>query len=138
MNPDGVLDTSTLILSERLSPEDLPTYPTITTVTLAELALGPEAASDPSERATRLARLERAEAGFEPLVFGMAAAKAYAAVSLSMRRAGRKPAARAFDALIAATALANGLPLYTCNPRDFQDIDGLTVEAVPHPDRGYE
>jgi predicted nucleic acid-binding protein len=31
-------------------------------------------------------------------------------------------------------ALANELPLYTVNPADFQDIDGLTVRSVPHPD----
>lgn len=135
MIPDGILDTSTLILAERLSPDDLPAYPTITAVTLAELAAGPLAATDPAEKATRLARLERAAAEFEPLVFGVAAARAYGAVADSMRRAGRTPAARAFDALIAATAIANDLPLYTCNPRDFQGIGGLTVTAIAHPDQ---
>ena len=135
MTSDGVLDTNTLILTERLSPADLPASPAITAVTLAELAAGPSATTDPAEKATREARLQRAEAAFEPLIFGTAAAKAYGAVAASMRRAGRKPAARAFDALIAATAIANNLPLYTCNPGDFQGIDGLTVAAVPHPDR---
>ncbi len=52
-----------------------------------------------------------------------------------MRRSGRKTSARAFDAMIAATALANGLPVYTCNPRDFEGIDGLRVEGIPHPDK---
>ena len=135
MIPDGILDTSALILAERLSPDDLPAYPTITAVTLAELSAGPLATTDPTEKATRLARLERAAAGFEPLAFGSAAATSYGAVADSMRRAGRKPAARAFDALIAATALANNLPLYTCNPSDFQGIDGLTVTAIAHPDQ---
>ncbi|MDQ6837905.1 MAG: type II toxin-antitoxin system VapC family toxin [Actinomycetota bacterium] len=135
MIADGILDTNTLILSERLSAADLPDYPTITTVTLAELAAGPHTATNPAEKATRLERLQRAEEGFEPLVFGPAAAKAFGAVAASMRRAGRKPAARAFDALIAASAIANNLPLYTCNPSDFQGIDGLTVTAVPHPDQ---
>ena len=36
--------------------------------------------------------------------------------------------------MIAAIALANGLPLFTCNPRDFAGIDGLDVEAVAVPD----
>lgn len=135
MIPDGVLDTSTLILAQRLSPDDLPAYPTITAVTLAELAAGPLAATEPAEKATRLARLERVAAEFEPLVFGIAAARAYGAVADSMRRSGPTPKARAFDALIAATALANNLPLYTCNPRAFQGIDGLTVTAIPHPDQ---
>ncbi|MCA1671874.1 MAG: type II toxin-antitoxin system VapC family toxin, partial [Actinobacteria bacterium] len=70
MIPDGILDTSTLILAERLSPVDLPAYPTITAVTLAELAAGPLAATDPAEKATRLARFERAATEFEPLAFG--------------------------------------------------------------------
>jgi len=79
----------------------------------------------PGERATRLAA-RKGGGRFEPLVFGTAAARAYGAVAASVRRAGAKPAARAFDALIAATALANDLPLYTCNQR-FRGIDGLTV-----------
>ena len=53
-------------------------------------------------------------------------------VAASLRRAGRKPAARAYDAMIAAIALANGLPVHTCNPDDFAGIDGLTVIAVPY------
>ena len=36
--------------------------------------------------------------------------------------------------MIAATALANGLAVHTCNPADFAHIDGLQVVAVPHPD----
>lgn len=52
-----------------------------------------------------------------------------------MRSAGRKRATRAYDALIAATAIANGLPLYTCNPEDFDAIPTLDVRPVPHPDR---
>jgi hypothetical protein len=50
-----------------------------------------------------------------------------------MRRAGRKTSARTYDALIAATALANGLPLYTANPGDFAGIDGLEVVEVTFP-----
>jgi hypothetical protein len=55
-------------------------------------------------------------------------------VAASLRQAGRKPAARAYDALIAATALANDLPVYTCNPTDFAGIDDLQVVPVPVPD----
>jgi tRNA(fMet)-specific endonuclease VapC len=40
----------------------------------------------------------------------------------------------AYDAMIAAIAVANELPLFTCNPVDFAGIEGLTVVAVAHPE----
>jgi tRNA(fMet)-specific endonuclease VapC len=130
----GVLDTATLILLDRLDAADLPAQPRMTAISLAELSVGPLATDDPAERAARQIRLQEVEASFDPLPFDAAAARAFGRVSASLRSAGRKPAARAFDALIAATALSNGLELYTCNPRDFEGIDGLTLVAVPHPD----
>ncbi len=130
----GVLDTSTLILIDRLDPEALPAEPVITAVTPAELSVGPLVAATDGERAARQLRLQQTEAAFEPLPFDAQAARSFGAVAASLRRSGRKTSARAFDAMIAATALANGLPVYTCNPRDFEGIDGLRVEAMPHPD----
>ncbi|HSV39866.1 MAG TPA: type II toxin-antitoxin system VapC family toxin [Nocardioidaceae bacterium] len=129
----GVLDTSTLILLGRLNPEDLPDEPMITAITLAELSVGPLVTDDESERARRQAHLQQAEADFEPLEFDSMAAREFGQVAASLRRSGRKTSARAYDALIAATALANGLPVYTCNPGDFAGIDGLDVKAVPLP-----
>ena len=35
--------------------------------------------------------------------------------------------------MIAATALANGLTLFTCNADDFAAIDDLEVSIVPAP-----
>lgn len=133
-DPVGVLDTNTLILVDRLDPEDLPAEPVITAVTLAELSVGPLVAADDAERAARQARLQQTEAAFEPLPLDAAAARAFGGVAASLRRSGRKTAARAFDAMIAATALANDLPVYTCNARDFDGIDGLRVVPVSHPD----
>jgi len=130
----GVLDTSTLVLIDRLDPEALPAEPVITAVTLAELSVCPLVASDEEERVARQLRLQQAEASFEPLAFDAQAARLFGGVAASLRRSGRKTKSRAFDALIAATAIANDLPLYTCNPRDFEGIDGLRVEGVPHPD----
>ena len=52
---------------------------------------------------------------------------------ITITRSGRKPAARGFDSMIAAIAIANGIPVHTCNPGDFEGIDGLTVVAVPVP-----
>ena len=131
----GLLDTSTLILLPRLEdPAALPEEPLISAITLAELSVGPLVAPTETERAARLAHLQQAEADFDPLPFDAAAARAFGQVAASMRRAGRKRSARAYDAMIAAIALANGLPLYTCNPGDFAGIDGLKVVAVIHPD----
>lgn len=130
----GVLDTSTVILLDRVDPRELPAEPVITAVTLAELSVGPLVTDDEHERALRQARLQRVEATFEPLPFDTAAARAFGSVAASLRRSGRTTAARALDAMIAAVAIANGLPVYTCNPQDFAGIEGLRVEAVRHPD----
>ncbi|MDQ3739034.1 MAG: type II toxin-antitoxin system VapC family toxin [Actinomycetota bacterium] len=131
----GLLDTSTLILLGRIEdPTTLPDEPLISVVTLAELSVGPLVAASDDERAARQAHLQQAEADFVPLVFDAAAARRFGQVAASLRRAGCKASARAYDAMIAATALSHGLPVHTCNPDDFSGIDDLTVVAVPHPD----
>jgi len=130
----GVVDTSTLVLIDRLDPELLPAEPIITAVTLAELSVGPLVTSDEEERVARQLRVQQAEACFEPLAFDAQAARSFGGVAASLRRSGRKTRSRAFDALIAAIAIANDLPVYTCNPCDFEGIDGLRVEGIPHPD----
>jgi hypothetical protein len=133
----GVLDTSTLILLSKVEdPALLPEEPLITAVTLAELSVGPLVATTEEERAARQAHLQQAEADFDPLAFDARAARSFGRVAASLRRAGRKAKARSYDAMIAATALANELPLYTCNPDDFAGIEGLDVVAVPVPELG--
>ncbi len=128
----GILDTSAVIaLPDLASPDVLPHSPVITTVTLAELSVGPLVAVDDDERARRQRVLQQAEADFVPLSFDAAAARAFGRVAADLRRAGRKPAARSYDAMIAAVALSRGLPLYTANPRDFNGIADLTVVAMP-------
>ncbi|HUK71015.1 MAG TPA: type II toxin-antitoxin system VapC family toxin [Streptosporangiaceae bacterium] len=130
----GILDTSTVIAMRQITdPAALPAEPLITTVTLAELSAGPLVARDDQERAARQAHLQQAEADFDPLPFDRAAARAFGWVAASLRKSGRKATARAYDALIAATALANGLPVYTCNAADFEGIDGLDVVPVALP-----
>jgi len=59
-------------------------------------------------------------------------ARAYGRVYAAAANAGRKARGRrAVDLFIAATALANDLPLYTRNPADFAAFEGLvTVVAV--------
>jgi len=132
-HPVGVIDTNVIVLLGRLSTEHLPAEPVITAVTLAELSVGPLVATDERERSARQAHLQQAEADFDPLPFDAGAARAFGQVAASLRRAGRKTAARAYDAMIAATAIAHDLPLYTCNPADFAGIEGLEVIAVLDP-----
>lgn len=132
----GVLDTSTLILLGRIDdPDALPSEPVISAITLAELSVGPLVATSDVERAARQAHVQQAEAAFDPLPFDAAAARSFGRVAASLRGAGRTSSARTYDAMIAAVCLANDLPIHTCNPGDFEGIDGLEVLAVPHPDR---
>ncbi len=123
-----------ILLSRLQDPDALPAQPFISAITLAELSVGPLVAANEAERAGRLAHLQQAEADFEPLPFDADAARAFGQVASSLRRSGRKASARAFDAMIAAVAMANEMPLFTCNPSDFAGIDGLTVVAIQHPD----
>jgi len=131
----GLLDTSALLALHRLPDTTaLPDVALISAATLAELSVGPLVATDDGERARRLAQVQQAEADFDPIPFDAAAARAFGLVAAAYRRSGRKPVARAFDALLAATAIANGLPLYTANPADFAGIDELVVHAVQPPE----
>lgn len=123
-----------ILLEKLMDAKVLPAEPLITAVTLAELSVGPLVAKAESERAARQAQLQQAEADFKPLPFDADAARAFGGVAALLRRAGRKTTARTYDAMIAATAVANDLPVYTCNPNDFNGIDGLEVVAVPVPE----
>jgi predicted nucleic acid-binding protein len=126
----GLVDTSVVIELERIDPAGLPTELAVSSVTLAELAAGPHATDDPEERARRQDRLQRAQAMFDPVPFDGEAARAYGRIYAAVRRAGRKARGRRFaDLLIAATALAAELPVYTRNPRDFGSLKGL-VEVI--------
>jgi predicted nucleic acid-binding protein len=126
----GLIDTNVLIRLADLDPNTLPTDPFISVITLAELTVGPLVATDSSMQARRQSHVQVAEADFDPIPVDAVVARAFGRVSAEMRRSGRKTASRGFDALIAATALAYDLPLYTANPDDFAGIDGLDVRTV--------
>lgn len=127
----GVIDTSVVIDIEHLAPDALPSEMAIAAVTLAELAAGPHATGDPTERARRQERLQRAEATFDPIPFDVAAARAYGRLYAEVASGGRKARGkRALDLLIAATAFAAELPLYTRNPSDFEGLHTL-IDIAP-------
>ena len=132
----GIVDTSVVIGLEHVHASELPAELAISAVTLAELAAGPHATDDPVERARRQDRLQRAEATFDPLPVDAAAARAFGRLYAEVAAEGGRKARgrRAFDLLIAATALASGLPLYTQNAEDFDDLarvmEVVTVRSV--------
>ncbi len=116
---------------DRIDPSTLPEEASISALTLAELAAGPHATDDPAERARRQDRLQRAEAYFDPLPFDVDAARAFGRLSAKVREQGRSPRGRrVVDLLIAATAMAGDLPLYTRNPADFSGLDALVEVTV--------
>jgi hypothetical protein len=128
--PRGLVDTSVVIDMEQIDPADLPVEIAISAITLAELAAGPHATIDPAERARRQDRLQRAEATFDPLPVDANVARAFGRVYAAVATAGRKARGRrAFDLVIAATAVAADLPLYTRNPDDFAGMSDL-LEVV--------
>jgi predicted nucleic acid-binding protein len=102
----------------------------LSAITLAELVTGPHAADDVEERARRQDRLQRAQRTFDAVPFDADAAHAYGRIYAAVTARGRKARARrAIDLLIAATALAQGIPLFTCNPDDFEGLGDL-IEIV--------
>lgn len=126
----GLLDTSVLIDLQDIDVELLPKAVAVSALTIAELAAGPHASADPDERSRRQDRLQRAEAAFDPVPFDAEAARAYGRVFAAVAATGRKARGpRAVDLMIAATALALGLPLYTRNGDDFRGL-GKVVRVV--------
>jgi len=124
----GLIDTSVVIDLDLLDTASLPSELAVAAITMAELAAGPHATADPDERARRQDRLQRAEATFDPLPFDLSAARAYGRAYAAVTGAGRKArGARAFDVLIAATAMAADLPLFTRNRDDFDALGDLVV-----------
>lgn len=125
----GLLDTSVIIDLTSIDPGYLPDESAIAAITLAELAAGPHATNDPDEGARRQDRLQWAASTWEALPFDADAARAYGRVFAAVRTAGRSHRPRLADLLVAATAISNGLAVYTRNAADFTALENL-VEVV--------
>ena len=126
----GLLDTSVVIDHDLIDPTLLPDESAISAITLAELAAGPHATEDKAERACRQDRLQWATATWDPLPFDADAARIYGRIFASARAAGPASRSRLADLLIASTAAANGLAVYTRNPTDFEPLKGI-IKVVP-------
>jgi toxin FitB len=126
--PHGVLDTSVVIDMRDIDEAVLPHESTITAVTLAELSQGPHLATTAKERAVRLERLQVVEAIYRaPLPFDAAAARRYGSLIALVIGSGRAVRPRRIDLMIAATAAAHDLPLYTRNMDDFAGLDDVVT-----------
>jgi predicted nucleic acid-binding protein len=124
--PVGLLDTSVVIdWDDADVVAALPDEAAVSAITFAELAAGPHLASSRVEGARRQARLQQLEATFDPIPFDAAAARCFGEVVAAISDRGRSRRARIADLLIAATALANDVALYTRNPHDFIGLDAL-------------
>jgi predicted nucleic acid-binding protein len=143
----GMLDTNILILRTWIDPAELPDEMAISAITLAELSAGPHEVrrndeqdryDEYAERARRLEILQRVENEFDPVPFDAEAARIFGRVTAAVIAAGRKAQGRVVDLMIASTAIAEGLPLFTTNPDDFAGLDTLTRiipvtrPSVPH------
>lgn len=134
-----MLDTNIVILRKWIDPAELPDEMAISAVTLAELSAGPHEVrrndeqdmyNEHAERARRLEILQRAESEFDPVPFDAEAARIYGRVTAAVIAAGRRPRRRVADLMIASTAIAEGLPLFTTNPDDFAGLGNL-MHLVP-------
>ncbi len=135
----GMLDTNILIMRRWVDPAELPDEMAISAITLAELSAGPHLVRsddeqaeyyEHAERGRRLDVLQRAENEFDPIPFDSEAARAFGQVTAAVRAADRTPRRRTADMMIASTAIAAGLPLFTTNPDDFAGLAGL-LAVIP-------
>lgn len=116
-----------------LDPSRLPVEIAVSALTLAELSAGPHGARDDVARARRQLQLQQVEVEFETVSFSPPCARAYGRVYAAVEGVGRKPRGRrAIDLMIAATALAHDLPLYTRNGKDLRGVEAL-IEVIEVP-----
>jgi hypothetical protein len=120
----GLFDTSVVLGP---ASEMLPEEGAISVITLAELRVGVLVAPTPTDAAARLERLLELERTYDAIPVDAEVAAAFGTIVAAERTRGRKP--RPLDALIAATALARGLTLYT-RDRDLAGMRSLPVKLL--------
>jgi predicted nucleic acid-binding protein len=127
----GMLDTSAVIDLPALDPARLPVEAAIPAIVLAELTQGVAMTKSAEQVMIRSQRLADIEAAFAAIPFDREAARRYGTLVALTIAANRDPRPRRIDLMIAATAAAHGLPLYTRNPDDFRGLDSaVTVIAI--------
>jgi predicted nucleic acid-binding protein len=127
-----LVDTSALIAGERrggLRASEMPAHAeaALSVITVMEVRRGIERARDASRRRRRAELLETALAA--STVLDVTVDVAIAAASAWSRLEERGTRIPALDLLIAATALAHGLPLLSADAH-FAHVDGLELIAL--------
>jgi predicted nucleic acid-binding protein len=126
----ALLDTSVVIDYPASAVAAHASSAAVSTITLAELSYGLHTA-DPLLNAAREQRYHWIINTFDPVPFDTQAARIYGALCATIRAVGRNPKPRRFDLLIAAVAVALGIPLITRNQADFIGVhDRLAIIAL--------
>ena len=128
--PRGLLDTCVVIDLPLIDARLLPVEAAVSSVVLAELAQGVAMTKDPAEMMARAQRLADVEAEFAAIPFDREAARRFGTLVALTVKANRNPRPRRMDLMIAATAAAHGLPLFTRNVDDFKGLE-QGVEIIP-------
>ena len=134
-----LIDTSTWIAVERgaLGAADVhaitrqePVY--LSPVNIAELQFGLELLR-PGALQQRAAKALRRLRRKPQLRISVETAEVFGALAAKLRKTGRDPRVRINDLWLAAQAIQRDFKLLTSNPKDFRDIEGLKMVAVPLP-----
>jgi predicted nucleic acid-binding protein len=128
--PRGLLDTCVVIDLPLIDSSLLPVEAAVSAIVLAELAQGVAMTKDPAEMMARAQRLADVEAEFAAIPFDREAARRFGTLVALTVKANRNPRPRRMDLMIAATAAAHGLPLFTRNVDDFKGLE-QGVEIIP-------
>ncbi|WP_432514080.1 PIN domain-containing protein [Kineococcus sp. SYSU DK001] len=103
----------------------------LSVLTMAELLTGIHSARTPQSAADRRHRYDRLAERFAPLPVDERVLAEYRLVDRAEVAAGRKPRARRIDLLLAATARAHDLTLWTSNVGDFAPLSDLVRVRRP-------
>ncbi len=129
--PRGLLDTCVVIDLPLIDSGLLPVEAAVSSIVLAELTQGVAMTRDPAEMMARAQRLADVEAEFAAIPFDREAARRFGTLVALTVKANRNPRPRRMDLLIAATASAHGLPLFTRNAGDFKGLEqGVEIISV--------
>ena len=125
----ALLDTSFFVVTESgrpLGEMDGVTETEVSVVTIAEMTVGVLMASD-ADRPARVATLSAVESTWDPLPVDAEVARQFARIVAALRTDGRR--IPILDALIAATALVEQIPVVT-QDQDYDAIQGVEVIQV--------